>query len=88
MREFDFDVIVQWDGTAGDDFLDRCEATLKDAFQGDVTPAVKAGVPLVSCTLRGGSPEEAMLPVFKVLRDLHLSVRYVQFYPGVVGPAA
>ena len=88
MREYDFDVFIQWDGTAGEDFLDRCEAALKDEFEGDATPAVQAGVPLVSCTMPGTSLEEAMEPVLLVLRDVRLSVKFVQFYPGMVERAA
>lgn len=64
MTKFNFELflIAAEDPSAfqADEFLDQVEEALFDAFEGDVTPAMLGGVPVLFCTMEAETPGEAL----------------------------
>ena len=76
MRLYEFDLIVERDMTEGAD-ADR----LFELFEGDVTPAVTSGTPVLLCSVEAASLEEAVRDTVRVLREAEIEVRTVQIAP-------
>jgi hypothetical protein len=88
MRTYDFEILVEWEGTAGDEFLDRYEDRLFELFSGDVYPAVRSGAPYVNCTIEARTLDEAVIRVLGELNHEGLKATRVEFYPEAVIEAA
>lgn len=63
MKQFSFELLLLESNYPSefqaDEFLDRVEDKLFEAFEGDVTPAMIGGVPTLYCTLEAKSLGEA-----------------------------
>ncbi len=58
--------------TQGDGFLEAVETLVFEAFQGDVTPALCGGVPVLYCTIDDTSIEAAVNRVASTVAGLGL----------------
>ena len=76
MTHYDFELYLDaQDGRAAlhaDDLLDQVEQPLFEAFEGDVTPGMRGGVPVLYCSLDAESIESAIDRVAKTVIDLGL----------------
>ena len=79
MSTFHFDLIVPADLTRDAD-ADR----IFDLFEGDVTPAVSAGTPLLMCSVEAASFAEAVTATVGTLRESGYEVTTVQAEPEAV----
>ncbi|HET6567845.1 MAG TPA: hypothetical protein VFG50_07765, partial [Rhodothermales bacterium] len=52
--------------------LDRVEDALFEAFEGDVTPGMVGGVPVLYCTMEADSPGEALDKVASKILEMGL----------------
>ena len=57
---------------SGDEFLDAVEGLLYEAFEGDVTPGVVCGVPILYCSMAADTPGEAIDAVWKKVVQMRL----------------
>ena len=55
-----------------DEFLDMVEDQLFEVFHGDVTPGMSGGYPMVSCTLKSDSLDDAVKRVNTIILKLGL----------------
>ena len=88
MRTFDFDVFLAADGPPehfdGTAFLDAVEGPVFEAFEGDVTPGVSVGRPLLSCAVEAPSFEEAVAPVIALARRLGYEPLRIEVEPAAL----
>ncbi len=77
MRLYEFDLIIEHDMTEGAD-----AGRLFELFQGDVTPAVTSGTPLLICSIEAESLESAVRGTLHRLQEAGIKVRTVQMEPG------
>lgn len=76
MTRFNFELflIAEEDPSAfhADEFLDSVEDALFEAFEGDVTPGMLGGVPVLFCTMEADSPGEALDKVTSKIIEMGL----------------
>ena len=76
MKNYDFDLFLTSSGDQENidtnEFLDAVEDTLFEEFQGDVTPGISAGAPILYCSLEPDSIEFAIDRVTKTVLRLGL----------------
>lgn len=77
MRLYEFDLIVEHDMTDG-----AAADRLFELFEGDVTPAVTSGTPLLMCSIEAESLESAVRDTLRRLQEVGIQVRTVQMEPG------
>lgn len=80
MRPFEFDLSLvppaRFEASA---FLDAVEAPLFEAFEGDVTPCVSNGVPMLACTVEAETVGAALDAVAQVAASLGFVASGVSF---------
>ena len=86
MNTYDFEVMLTvGENVTADAFLDSVEERLFEVFEGDVTPAFSAGVPVLLCTTSADTFEEAVRGV--VTRVSMLGLMPVQVSARLHGAA-
>lgn len=88
MRTYDFDIFLRADNVDPKAFLDRFEDNLFELFAGDVSPAIRSGRALVSCTSTGASIEEAVRTVLQRLEKAGLQAERIEIPPDCFREAA
>ena len=88
MRAYDFDIFLKTDHEDPSAFLDGFEEVLFDWFGGDVSPAIRSGRALVTCTSSGTSIEEAVRIVLQRLEQGGLQADHLEFPPDAFREAA
>jgi hypothetical protein len=84
VRTYFFDVIIDRDLCDGAEMTDR----VFEAFEGDVSPAVRAGVPLLSCSVEAETLDWAIRRVLEALPPLGAKAVRVEVEPGELAAAA
>lgn len=80
MYEIDFEVFVDAGDREGLDFMNYVDALLYEKYQGDISPAIRAGERYVSCTVETEkrSIAEAITPVLVDLESIGLRIKTIQ----------